>query len=515
MTVVVKLSYDVQRDGVARLAARPDPITNDTQDGSGLLLFPSDFVRRKARCDVLIVGRALTQPVAPTWLEAPGIRKLTGHVGALGPVAGRPDVTDHQYAAPDQQVDHPALPIDIVFRRQAVAVPQEVQQQLQVHIAGPTPQLGIARSGTIERENLLLDTLSIDPARGRIVITMRAVVDDLDERDAPMLVVDDRGALPSDTREIVAWPVISVAPSSPVVAPSSPAILERTPARTVPITERPGPASSAPSSPYPLPLRTVARTAQMSARSFGAALPFAKPAPAKPAPAKPADDPMARPERPAFPRHAPDVESTQTQIEIAPVSSRALPFIQRPEGSGATRVEERTETDLAPVGRETLIDPATHGAPALPFAAQARFVPPRPVAMAPISSADLPFRVPGAPSPQRPTPPVTTTAAPVPEARFSVGFDLKPIATPAHAAPSLAIPTLPLETFLSLRARLWSAPEKRRALLREHGLTDLKWRLVERTFVDRTFVDQVGEDKASGVSARSLVVSLRAEVGQP
>jgi len=67
--------------------------------------------------------------------------------------------------------------------------------------------------------------------------------------------------------------------------------------------------------------------------------------------------------------------------------------------------------------------------------------------------------------------------------------------------------SLTIEQLSALKAELWTAGEGRAAVLRQHGLTELQWRLAQRRFVRQI-------DRSQGDPVRRIVRTLREEVSQ-
>jgi hypothetical protein len=92
LTVIVKATYAIGRDGEATLAASQLPLSLDLADPHGdarALWYASDFVPRKARADVTIVGGAFADPASaliPVQLLLDGLeRRFVARAGAPSP----------------------------------------------------------------------------------------------------------------------------------------------------------------------------------------------------------------------------------------------------------------------------------------------------------------------------------------------------------------------------------------------------------------------------------------------
>jgi len=114
------------------------------------------------------------------------------------------------------------------------------------------------------------------------------------------------------------------------------------------------------------------------------------------------------------------------------------------------------------------------------------------------------------------TPPATPFERPVQQPRYAAplevtptapgaasGFDLKPVVPaeppadkyvePIEAMPessSTSSGDMSIERLSAIKSELWAGTEPRRAVLRRHGLTELKWRMVERAFVKNSNTGQ-------------------------
>jgi hypothetical protein len=92
LTVLVKATYTLARDGDAELAAAQLPLSLDLGDPHGdarALWYASDFVPRKARADVTLVGGAFADPASaliPVQLLLDGLeRRFVARAGAPSP----------------------------------------------------------------------------------------------------------------------------------------------------------------------------------------------------------------------------------------------------------------------------------------------------------------------------------------------------------------------------------------------------------------------------------------------
>ncbi|MFO0550028.1 MAG: hypothetical protein U0271_16655 [Polyangiaceae bacterium] len=194
-TLVVKVSYDVGAGGVAALSQQPDPLSDEVRAREGTLLFPSDYVLEKSQCDVMVIGRALVQSREPSVLVAPGIRKAVDRESLLGPMSATPP--SQQQAPPDQRCSL-SLPTKLRLERR--------ERSISVLLPGPLPQVAVVRGSALGFLPVSIDAVAIDPERARIVVTSRAICDQLDSQPPSMVVVDVLGMLTeADLDEAWSW----------------------------------------------------------------------------------------------------------------------------------------------------------------------------------------------------------------------------------------------------------------------------------------------------------------------
>ncbi len=499
-TIVLKLSYQITAWGNAVLAERPDPLVPDTFSDAGVLLFPSDFVRMKERCDVLIVGRALTMPKAPTSLKVGAQAKFAEHVAALGPVAVLAGAAAVQHAPADQCLSLPVrLPLRFRYQRLETIVDGLVP--------GALPDLAIVRRGALDKLAPSVDTIAIDPDRRRVSVTLRASVDGIDLSDA-LLVVDESSGLPeSFAREGATWPRTEVllppeaSHASPVVTrvlaanetlihfeagdasliDESTVVLggEQKPAPRwdeeettvqgreldhtfVPDLEGERPSSPADSLPFqrsPAVTQPVSLTRAPSKTAAGVPLPRDKAATL----------PFVR-------RPLSNFLRTEETTQSTPPSSRAraLPFAKSSPPPAKSLVDEQT-ADISQTGDAA---PSAPRSVPLPWpsssSGERRPIPEGATAATPFDRAG---RAPTAQAPVRPlqaTPAASETTALVARAP-------EPVATTSVPADKPGPGELTFQRYAGIRAELWAAKEPRGAILKRHGFSELRWRMAERT----------------------------------
>jgi hypothetical protein len=231
-----------------------------------------------------------------------------------------------------------------------------------------------------------------------------------------------------------------------------------------------------------------------------------------------------------------------------PPSDSGLPFVKAaPRGPDSTR---RPVMMIGAIGTPLAYPPtpfANRGAAAPPSNAPPpppsapAIVAPQPPPSAPAIVAPQP--PPSAPAIVAPQPPPSAPAitapppfVPSPIVRPAKAYDVPTYARGTFAtgdANELSIPSGPgastepaappvkriqglsLEELAALRAELWDQPESRRAVLKRHGLSELRWRVVERAWaaeLETMLVDpdKVGEAVSRMRSGRHLRPSVSA-----
>ncbi len=200
------------------------------------------------------------------------------------------------------------------------------------------------------------------------------------------------------------------------------------------------------------------------------ALPFVRPGgePLAPAPA-PATSPPAPAPLPRRGRF--DDDEHTAQIQLRP--DRALPFDAGP----ATHEPPRAVASPPPVDvdedRGDTLPPPPGEQP--PWAASyPAALPPPPAFAVALSTLAAP-----------PPTPAPATAQPVFRAQL-----VEPPPAPERATDK--IPSLSLDEYAKLRAEIWSGERPRREILRERGLSELRWRAIERRWAAQ--IDAVSRD---------------------
>jgi hypothetical protein len=590
--VVVKLSYALDASGRASLAPAQDPLTVEQRDGSGVLLHPSDFVTPKPACDVLLVGSLLAAPARRAALRAGHLRKQVDAHQALGAITGD---ASGQSAPSDQRVLQPNLPLELTYESDELV--------MRASIDGPLPGLTLIDPGAWAPPRALplsLDTVSIDPPRARVWLTLRALLEGAEamlER-ATVLLAPNGAAGPGALGLARDWPRYeAVAPRSPLPKPVATRSLTIPPTAqgaTLPFAR----ASSAPRAPGSLPPSGAGLPfGAPPAPSFvdesagGSALPFVDRAPSEAPPARPrplmslGGTPLAYPPTPFANRtasavaHAPSFESSAASGSArAPVGSELDPGLDDDTGDASPEELDGPDTLAPPTASAHASDEDDH-ADTLPpgtqssppgGVAETSLVVPAPAALPRFETISMPavtddgplprpsqetmpfFEVPRASRPETAPPAALGSAQlgheaapPMPAARPPVVPPPAVIAPPAIVVPQAVVapmvvtppqPVTPpsitapraveLPTYAreaqersfamladttssraaassttepppgkriqgktlrelgEIRNALWSEPEKRRAILRSHGLSELRWRLVERAWAE-------------------------------
>jgi len=506
-SVILKLTYDLRESGAAAPSRNQEPLTAGRANRRGAPLAPSDFSGPKSACDVALVGLILDGASSPVSLTAADL-EISCQSAAAGPV--EPTRLDPQFAPLERRIPFPNLPLPISVRTDKAA--------MHTTVPGPQPLAGLVRrrSSRLVPLDLWVDGVLLDPFERRVTLLYKGVFHHPSDIDRDLfLVIDASGSLPHLPFDLVAgWPryeceetvgaisdddeqgdtatsavdeektgqiqvrrlsgddeettgqIVIERPAPPAVVvdddePTSlirqvPQLLERQKSGTVPMPERP-PVALAPQGIAP------------PAPTFG--------------PPPTAPTPLVR-------------SHSETALEIPIVSEAPLPF-QPPR--------QRTERPPPPAPRAPM---TTHVAPEE------------------LRPADpLPFtrvRAETAPISQRPVMQIGTPFELPTYERERLARSPDGLAEPTAAVMSSANQQAPndpriegftLTEFAALRAELWSGLALRRAILRGRGLSELRWRTVERAWsheIDRMMTDPellataVGKIRSVGSAALSL-----------
>ena len=294
----------------------------------------------------------------------------------------------------------------------------------------------------------------------------------------------------------------------------------------------------------PLPFtRSKSETAAMPTRtaaSYDGSLPFVQPASHAPpplvAPARvpvaPGDDDVdphggtvSLPRSPAaglapapppsdsglpFVKAAPkDAESPRRPVMMigaigTPLAYPPTPFANR--GAGAPLPSSAAVVAPAPTPRPS--EPSAAPPPPVivvpPPVAAAPVAAPAPVAARPPAAVPVPGPVPS------PVPgPVKAYDIPTyARQSFAAGTDARGVPRPLGVAPEPAaapekrLQGLSLEELAAIRAELWADPEGRRAVLKKYGLSELRWRVVERAWAAELETVLVNPEKVGEAVSR-------------
>jgi hypothetical protein len=163
VTVVVKATFSLERDGQALLAKTPVPLGVERQSTAFELHQPSDFAPAKARCDVLMVGSARSPKAATQMRFALGVDDFRSELLA---VSERPSTAIRLAGASLRDPDDPAR--SCRFAPVAADVPRWVTRTVGAgfdfggfNVAPPEHRLDeIASDATLSLENLLVRSSS-------------------------------------------------------------------------------------------------------------------------------------------------------------------------------------------------------------------------------------------------------------------------------------------------------------------------------------------------------------------
>lgn len=229
-----------------------------------------------------------------------------------------------------------------------------------------------------------------------------------------------------------------------------------------------------------------------------------------------------------------------------PPSDSGLPFVKAPRGPDSSR---RPVMMIGAIGTPLAYPPTPFanrgaGAPpanAPPPSAPAIVAPPPPPSVPAIVAPPPPPSAPAIVAPPPPPPSAPALHAPPPFIASPIAGPAKAYDVPTYArrtfatgdANELSIPSGPgasteraappvkrlqglsLEELAAIRSELWEQPESRRAVLKRHGLSELRWRVVERAWaaeLETMLVDpdKVGEAVSRMRSGRHLRPSVSA-----
>lgn len=452
----LKTTYDMVGGPRAERSVEQAPLRAVARDGAGILLYPGDFAEERDACDVVLAGDVLLA-------EGPVIAKIgpltlrSHRAELLGPVEDVENDRLGSFARPDSRMPYPSFPLHV-----------EVQGGgwfRSATIDAPRPMAALVIGGDWESPlplALQIDGVTVDPFASRIEVVMRAYFQHPGDVDRDITaIVDVTASLPRTTSaERASWERV------PAVEPEASELSELVREETIPAlvleavpdtfdTWMPPPLEEAPPEPDPSPpvrppLMTLPDDGGSSQSEVDDSLPFAR-ARARTAPADPRRIPVnplpfVKPPPPAPP---PPNEPPRTLPPPPPAASAALPF-------GPSRQKAIT------------------------------------IAPPPSRAEPLPFRAPT--SQARPILPAATPAFPPPAALpFPAVVALQPSTVPASPAPQQArIEGLTLDEYATIRASLWAGGATRKETLKQHGLSELRWRAVERRW--ERHLDEAGPD---------------------
>ncbi len=344
-SIVVKLPLRL-RAGAFVWVPEATPLSVDLVGDDGRLLYPSDFVPFKPRCDVIVLGEPPDACTAPaevalgTWRCRAAVREQLGPrdtfcaggdptTDAALAVWGQPgfDFSRFQAASPGWRIPWPVSPFWVEYKRGGVHVAGSVKMT--------SPRALILNTATrkvLSRIALVLDTVLLDPAQSGLTLVFRGLFDRTSaSAGADLLALDLEDVPAMDGRATVRWLPTTLAtlapearsPNGAVAAPSwedatSPVI--RPHAMTLPFAGRGGPGRRAPLTPGDLAsLRDQGRRRVEGASAVGSETKLVR-SPAAWADPPPAFDPP--PSSAGAPRSAPTSQTAPISDEQRVLSIR-------------------------------------------------------------------------------------------------------------------------------------------------------------------------------------------------
>jgi uncharacterized protein DUF2169 len=529
ITVIVKATYAIAREGVAELAASQLPLSLDVSDPHGdasALWYPSDFAPRKARADVTLVGGAFADPASaliPVQLLVDGLeRRFVARAGApspyiplsesylhaslarnaatmavgprslaaraLGdaaaaldawglpvvPLAEELDFAAFNAAPPAQQMRGLCADATITL----VGATREDGERRTVSLPGHRPRVFHAGAGgpgaTPNEIALTVDTLWIDSFSEVCVLVWRGEIAlaGLPERPQEILIALEEG--PAQW----SWPELRAAFASARRDRAIEPVDLGAPAREEPEEVAVAAVDLDGDEPTPLPEnKDISPAITFSPRRDDDALAVG-------------DDelPTDRPPPPAT------LEDRTGLVDLALLQrQRALPFGAAQRATPA--VEERTGiVDLAQLLASQALPFSHQRAPIAAIEGDDRSAPD--LSATPFGrTAPLPLR----------------DEAPPRAARV----EALPFAPPPALAPTITpreTPLLPLETYAAIKAELWRrSPLALPAVAAEHGLTEVEWLTHDLRYIEA--IDAQAREGTSAIAAgvaRAMAAAKRA-----
>lgn len=480
--LVVKVTYELAGGTQGAPASEQAPLRDLWSAEAEQLLFPVDLVEGRDACDVVLAGRVLAAE-GPVIAKIGSLHLRSHRAAELGPVdeetSGRPG----SFARPEARVPFPSFPLSVEVQgggwfRSGV-------------IDAPRPMAALVIRGDWESPSplaLQIDGVAVDPFASRVELVLRAYFQHPGDVDRDVIAIVDVGASLARTtaEERASWhrdAAVEPVPPGPSEeagfdfvdepTPQAEPADELEPQETIPALVLPGDVAQVAPKPVPVPstmppephrpavrppMLTLPADDEVAAVADDAPLPFerskARTAPADPRriPANPL--PFVKPAPPAPPPPAPPVEPARATQPPPPLDA----------GAGAQ----------------------------LPFGPPARQ---KSVTMAPPPSRAeaLPFRAAPASAPQ--TAPAVIPRLPPPSAVPFPAFVPVALPPPVHedrAAASVRIEGLTLDEYAAIRASLWAESTPRKQTLKRHGLSELRWRVVERRW--ERHLDEAGPE---------------------
>ncbi len=518
MTVIVKATYSIDRDGEARLAERQEPLALDQpSEISGVeeLRQASDFAPWKPRADVLLVGHAwppspstrvdarlavhdmskrfvalAAAPSASIPLVSRYLRAHDGRPERVGPLAPwsperaelarrggigpdglpaasapRVDFDYYNAAPPDQQIE--GLPRAVAFTLEGLV---RRGARRRVELPGARAKVFCARREEVPFEvPLTCDTLWIDTDREICALTWRGLVVVGRSEDEPLRLI----VALEPTGAAMTWHSVRAELDRALHTRAAEPACAAAPGQTGEAPPEPPPAPSVPRF-GPIPMRLLSGSHVLGAADHDARL-------IRPPP------PSAPPSSAPFP---------SAPFPSAPPSSAPLPSAP-PPGSGAWIDDEPTSGYVAPAapasaasplssrGPSTAPPPAVPRAPspwppALPFRPEgaARDQDEELTGLLDIEQISqrpvLPFRPPDPP----PSSPILD-CLPEPSRPITASRGAEVVADTERPAAAAGPELLAHERYASIKAEIWEGRAALDEVLARHGIDEIEWRAGE------------------------------------
>jgi hypothetical protein len=454
--LTIKVGYDFDAKGEARLRIQPSELTPMLRGARSEIRYPTDFGEPKACCDVVLIGAALDHRDAPAELVAGGLttrRPVDGWLGAIEPWWPPTDSAAGAQVSPaDQQVASLDLPMRLAYTRGAL--------RFAANLPAPAPECAVLDASGWNAPSmvrLVADTLLFAPVEQRCFVIYRGIFLVPEGVIEPVLAIDAtaplRSSRPVDMlhwREVtLAVPIVArkpVEPDAPRASPEPSDRPERPDVDFDPQSETTAVMNVEPEPGVPR-MRRPARTLSMTAEQHRSAMELnPSPPPSDPSTPKPHRTPLLL-ER--LPDHIEDSLSSTVALDpsspfskVSPLPLWALPSreatVMLAPWDLVPRAKDVRPLSTTNVGSERVDEETTvTGVIALPD-----------------------------PTSAKPAPANSRLTQEVREDLQDDESDLE------------IIPGMTAAEFAGMRATIWSEESARARTLDEHGVSELRWRIV-------------------------------------